>query len=335
MELRDVPRPEVRRDTDVLVKMGAVGVCGSDVHYYETGRIGSQVVQYPFTVGHECAGVVAEVGKGVKRLKAGDRVAIEPAMSCHECDQCRAGREHTCRKLRFLGCPGQAEGCLSEYIVMPQECCFPIPESMSLAEAALSEPLSIGVYAVKLAGAVKGARIAILGTGPIGLSVLLAACHQRAGAVYATDKIDARLAVARTLGAVWTGNPSAGDVVAGIAAREPLGLDMVFECCGEQDAVDQALRLVRPGGKVMMIGIPRVDAIAFSMDLMRRREICVQNVRRQVHCVQAALDMIASRAVNASPMITHRFPFERTVEAFDLVAGYRDGVVKAMIEWGT
>jgi len=163
MEMREVPTPAIRNDTDVLLRLKAVGVCGSDVHYYKTGRIGSQVVQYPFAVGHECAAVVEQVGNGVTRVKPGDRVAIEPAISCGTCDQCVAGRPHTCRNLLFLGCPGQIAGCLSEYMVMPQACCFPIPAAMSFERAVLSEPLSIGVYAVKFCMAMGGARIGILG----------------------------------------------------------------------------------------------------------------------------------------------------------------------------
>ena len=127
MVMKEIPEPLMVKPNDVKIKMSVVGICGSDIHYYTQGQIGSQVVEYPFAVGHEGAGIVVETGKSVKRVKAGDRIAIEPAMPCWECDQCLAGRHHTCRKLRFLGCPGQAEGCLMEYIVMPEESCFPLP----------------------------------------------------------------------------------------------------------------------------------------------------------------------------------------------------------------
>ncbi len=331
MEMREVPAPEIRDPRDVLVRIRVVGVCGSDVHYYTTGRIGSQVVEYPFTVGHECAGIVEAVGDAVKRVGPGDRIAIEPAMSCGRCDQCRAGRPHTCRNLRFLGCPGQAEGSLSEYIVMPEESCFPLGDGTDLEAAALSEPLTIGVYAVSLSIPMRDAKIAVLGAGPIGLSVLLPALEQGAGAVYVTDRIDERLAAARRFGARWTGNPDREDVVAGVLEREPLGMDAVFECCGQQDALDQAVELLKPGGKLMLIGIPEVDRVSFVIDRIRRKEICIQNVRRQNGCLQKTLDLIESGRIDPRPMVTHRFPFERTREAFDLVTEYRDGVIKAMI----
>lgn len=334
MEIRDVPTPDIVHATDVLIRMTRVGVCGSDVHYYTEGKIGSQVVQFPFTVGHEGAGVVERVGAAVTRVKAGDRIAIEPAMSCGQCDQCRANRPHTCRKLRFLGCPKQAEGCLSEYLVMPEACCFPIPDALSFDHAALSEPLAIGVYAVQQSIPMSGASIGILGAGPIGLSVLLPARAQGARRIFITDKIGPRLQLARRAGADWVGNPDASNVVADITAQEPAQLDVVFECCGKQDAMDQAIDLLKPGGKLMLIGIPpAIERVTFKIDELRRKEICIQNVRRQSHCVQPALDMIARGDFNVDIMLTHRFPFTRTQEAFDLVAAYRDGVVKAMIDF--
>ncbi|MHC4887112.1 MAG: zinc-dependent alcohol dehydrogenase [Planctomycetota bacterium] len=333
MEMRELPDPKIVNPTDVLIRMKALGVCGSDVHYYTTGKIGSQVVEYPFPVGHEGAGVVEAVGDAVTRVKPGDRIAIEPAVSCFECDQCKAGRPHTCRTLTFLGCPGQISGCLSELLVMPEACCFPIPDSMSMTEAAISEPLAIGVYAVKQSIPMADAKVGILGAGPIGLSVLLPALAGGAETVYMTDKLDYRLKVARAQGAHWTGNPESTDVVADILAAEPGALDVVFECCGQQEALDQAIQLLKPGGKLMLIGIPTVDRISFSIDLLRRREICIQNVRRQNHCVQPALDAITNGDFQVEFMATHRFPFDQTQAAFDLVDEYGDGVVKAMVDF--
>ncbi len=333
MEARDVPAPTLTRDTDVLIKMARVGICGSDVHYFAEGGIGSQRVQYPWAVGHEGAGVVAQVGVGVTRVKPGDRIAFDPAQPCGECDQCLAGRPHTCRALDFLGCPGQVEGCLTEYLVLPERSCYPIPDTMTFEEAAIVEPLSIGVYALTLSVPMPGAAVGILGAGPIGLSVLLPARAQGAGRVYMTDKIDARLQMASRAGADWVGNPDAEDVVAAVKAREPHLLDVVFECSGKQEAMDQGVEMLKPGGKLMLIGIPSTDRISFDINLLRRKEICVQNVRRQNHTVQRAIDMIANKEIDVSVMVTHHFPFARTQEGFDMVADYRDGVVKAMIEF--
>jgi L-iditol 2-dehydrogenase len=333
MELMEVPNPAIVHPDDVLIRMKTVGVCGSDVHYYENGKIGSQVVSYPFAVGHEGAGVVEAVGPGVKRVRAGDRVVIEPAMPCWKCDQCLVGRPHTCRKLRFLGCPKQAEGCLSEFLVMPEASCFRITDGTTFDEAAISEPLAIGVYAVKLSVPMRGAKVGILGAGPVGLSVLLPAKAQGAENIYVTDKIDRRLELAKKAGALWGGNPDREDVVARLLELEPGGLDVVFECCGQQEAMDQALEMLKPGGKLMLIGIPPTsERVSFKIDRLRHKEICIQNVRRQNHCVQAALDMIARKDFDVRVMATHRFALADAKKAFDLVAAYQDGVVKAMID---
>ena len=333
MKMMEVPLPAIEKETDVLIRMKTLGVCGSDIHYYVSGKIGSQVVQYPFAVGHEGAGQVEAIGKGVSSVKPGDRIAIEPAMPCWDCDQCKAGRPHTCRNLKFLGCPGQAEGSLSEYIVMPETSCVKIPDAMSYDEAAISEPLAIGVYAVKQSIPLWGAKVGIFGFGPIGMSVLLPALAMGAKEIYVTDKIDERLQIARDTGATFTANPDKEDVVKKIEAEVPELLDVVFECCGEQDAIDNAVDLLKPGGKLMVIGIPEFERWTFPVDKSRHKELCIQNVRRQNEALQPALDLMAEGKVSVAAMATHRFKFEDSKEAFDLVAAYKDGVMKAMIDF--
>jgi L-iditol 2-dehydrogenase len=333
MEMKEVPSPAVVKDNDVLIKLKVVAVCGSDVHYYVSGKIGSQVVQYPFPVGHECAGVVEEVGKGVSRVKPGDRIAVEPAMNCGECDQCKEGRPHTCRKLTFLGCPGQADGSMSDYIVMPEHSCFPIADHISFDQAAISEPLAIGVYAVRRSIPMEGASLGILGFGPIGMSVQLPALGKGADKVYVTDKIDERLQIARDAGASYAGNVDKTDVVKEILELEPGGLDVVFECCGQQEAVDQAFELLKPGGVLMLIGIPEFDRWSLPVDKGRHKEVTVINVRRQNGALEETLEMLENGTVDVSKMPTHRFSFADSKKAFDLVASYGDGVMKAMIDF--
>ncbi len=333
MEMQEFPMPEIKNDNEVLIKMKVVGICGSDVHYYSLGKIGSQIVNYPFPVGHEGAGEVISIGKMVTRVKPGDRIAIEPAMPCGECDQCRENRPHTCRKLRFLGCPGQADGCLSEYIVMPENSCFKIGDSMSYTEAAISEPLAIGVYAVNQSIPLKDATVGILGFGPIGMSVILPAITKGAGKIYVTDLIDERLTIAKECGATWTGNATKGDIVEQIKREEPLLLDVIFECCGKQEAMDQAIELLKPGGKLMIIGIPEFERWSFSVDKLRHKEISIQSVRRQNHSVEEALELMETGKLSVEKMATHRFTFDQTKAGFDLVTGYKDGVMKAMIDF--
>jgi L-iditol 2-dehydrogenase len=365
LEIRDAPRPKLDRTDAVLLRIDRVGVCGSDVHYYLNGRIGDQVVEYPATIGHECAGTVIEVGPAVKRIRPADRVAVDPAVVCGQCDQCTTGRPNTCRKLQFLGCPGEAPGALAEYRVLPAENCFPIPPNMTLEQAVLVEPLSVGLHSVRLAGdcpdfragdcpdfragdcpdfrAAKmglsplanpgtARRLAVFGAGPIGLSVLLCAKAAAPCKVYMTDLLDERLEVARQCGADWTGNARSDDVTAAIAGQEPRGLDLAFECSGDPACIDQAQRLLTPGGTLVIVGIPPTEQVSFDPHLMRRMELTFKNVRRQIGCVAPVIRMIGQGQLETAPLLTHRFPLEQIRDAFELVAGYRDGVIKAVVD---
>lgn len=324
--------PNLAGPRDVLLRIDTLGVCGSDIHYYTQGRIGPQVVAFPQILGHEFAATVVEVGAEVQNLHVGQRVAIDPLVACGECDQCRAGRKHTCRHQKFVGNPGQLPGALVEYMAMPAACCIPVPDSVSDDQAAVVEPFSIGVYAVQMAQLAPGARVGVVGSGPIGLCTLLAIrAETQAAAIYVTDLVDKRLAVARACGATWTGNPHREDVVAAIQGLEPLGLDAVFECAGEQDALDQGIELLKPGGALLIIGIPEVDRVSFNINLLRRNELRILNVRRQNQCVERAIEIIASGHVDVRPLVTHHFRMEETARAFELVSARSGGVVKAII----
>jgi len=333
LELVDVPEPKITKDTDVLLKLAAVGICGSDVHYYETGRVGTQVVKYPYRIGHECSATAAQIGKAVKGIKVGDEIVVEPTVVCHKCDQCRMGRENTCRNIKFLGTPGQGEGCLCEYMVMPAENCFVITGRLTLIQAAICEPFSIGVYSVKQGQGAYSDKIAILGSGPIGLSCMEAARVQGAAKIYMTDKIPERLAAAKKHGADWVGNPDKSDVVKQISKLEPGGVDVVYECAGQLSTLDEGVEILRPGGRLAIVGIPREDKVSFSIDKIRRKEITIVNIRRQNRCIEDAIELLATGKANLDYMVTHKFAFKDSEKAFELAAGYRDGVIKAMIEF--
>ncbi len=330
IDVREFPNPKLSSPTDVLLRVGIVGICGTDFHYYRHGRVGNQDIKYPSLIGHECVAVVEKIGDQVTRVSPNDSVAVDPAISCGQCDQCEAGRPHTCLNLRFLGFPGQMEGCLCEFIVLPERNCYPIEGKMNLSQGALVEPLSIGVYSVDLLKELKIKTIGILGCGPIGLSVLLAAQAFGIRSISVTDKIQDRLAAALHNGASWAANPEELDVVAGI--RKHAGeLDAVFECCGDQEALDQAVDMLKPGGNLLILGIPDQTRVTFDINKLRRKEISIQNIRRQNQCTQRAIDLIASKKVNVDFMVTHTFSLEKTQEAFEIAANYRDGVIKAMI----
>jgi len=324
-------KPTIQKDTDVLVRLKRVGVCGSDIHYFSTGRIGEQIVKFPFIVGHEATGVIEEMGNKVKGLSVGQRIAIEPSVSCMECDQCKAGRFHTCRNNLFFGCPGQLEGALQEYIILNPSNCVPVSDSISDDEAVITEPLSIAVYSVKRSNITNGQKAAILGFGPIGHSVFLALKAKNITTGLATEKIDYRLAIAKEEGVPKILNPDHKEYDKQLDDLANDGFDVAFECCGKQDAIYDAIHILKPGGKLVIVGIPDEMEISIPIHILRRKEIDIINIRRQVNCVEEAISLLENKAIDISKMVTHQFKLEDTQKAFEMVANYQDGVMKAMI----
>lgn len=331
LEIIEHQMPSIVNPDEVLIKISSVGVCGSDIHYFKDGRIGSQVVEFPFVIGHECSGIIEKTGTEVKNVKVGDLVAIDPSVHCNNCDQCKAGRPHTCRNNKFLGCPGQIEGCLAEYIVMPAFTCFKLDEDFDSIKATLIEPLSVGVYSVKLANEVNEKKIGIFGCGPIGLSVL-SVLKTGINKVFCFDPLRYRIDKASELGANFISNPEINRSANFVLLHAPDLLDIVFECSGDQKAVNDALEILKPGGKLILVGIPENAKYTFNMDLMRRKEISVINVRRQNNCVEEAINLIKN-GLSIEKMATHKFNAEDSQYAFDLVSSYNDGVIKAIINF--
>ncbi len=333
VEVRDVPAPEIRAEDDVLLRTAVAGLCGSDLHYFISDKVGSEAVKYPAIVGHECAAVVEAVGPAVTRLKIGDRVAVEPAISCGHCDQCRSGRPNTCRTVGFLGHPGEKDGCLAELFVMPERNLFPIPEGMSPAEAMLAEPLSIALHAIQLGGGAPLSSAAVLGTGPIGLCVVMGLQVGGLRTIFATDRSEARVKAAVRAGASWSSNPDREDVVKAILEKQPLGMDAVFEVSGDPAAIDQAAELAKPGGTIFQIGIPLAERVSTLYASLRRKEITIKHVRRQNRCLEKALLLISRKHIDAAWLASHTFPLDEAQRAFATAADRTDGVLKAAISF--
>jgi len=333
VEVRDVPKPEIKKPDDVLLKTAVAGLCGSDLHYFIADRVGGEKVAYPAIAGHECSATVEAVGSGVAKVKPGDRVAVEPAISCGTCDQCRAGRPHTCRTIGFLGHPGDKDGCLAEYFIMPERNCLPLPAGLTMTQAMLAEPLSIALHAYRFWPGSADQAMAVLGSGPIGLSLLRTARFHGVHEIYATDKVNERAEAAKKAVAAWSGNPDREDIVKLILARRPLGLDAVFECCGDQAALDQAVEMLKPGGTLVFVGIPLAERVSFPSGRIRRKEIRIQNVRRQNRCLERALDLIASGKIGVDFLATHAFGIEAAQKAFETAAYRRDGALKVSVKF--
>lgn len=334
LRLEQLPRP-APGPGEVLLQVAAVGVCGSDVHYYREGRIGTQVVTAPLILGHESSAWVAELGPGVTGLEPGNLVAVEPGVPCGRCEPCRMGHPNLCPEVRYCGTP-PVDGVFAEYTVMPAENCFPLPETLGAVEGALLEPLGIAIHTVDLAHLKAGCTVAVLGAGPIGL--LTAAVARAAGAseVYVSEPLAHRRSFAREYAADEAVNPHEVDAVAAIKRLTGgRGVDVAFEAAGAPDTAQQAAAVARIGGQVVIAGIPDGDTLAFDASTVRRKGLTIKLVRRMKHTYPRAIRLVGTGQVDLRPLATHFFPLERIAEAFQLVSTYGDGVLRAMIQVGT
>jgi L-iditol 2-dehydrogenase len=330
LRVEDRPKPEAGPG-QVLVRIRAVGLCGSDVHYYTHGRIGDQVVTKPMIVGHEGAGEVAAVGEGVTNLAVGQRIAIEPANSCGRCELCLSGRPNLCQEVIFCATPPY-DGLMAEFAVVAHHQCLPIPDAMSFDEAAMLEPLQVGVHATNLMKVRAAETVAVVGVGCIGLGCMEMALLCGAGRMIVTDKLDYRLALARRLGADESINVATGDPAEAIRALTGgRGADLVFECTNRAAGAPQAYDLAAIGGRVCLVGIPEEDEIVLNTHRPRRKELAVQYIRRSRHAAAQAISLVATKRIDVQSWVTHRVPLAEAVAAFEMVADYKDGVLKAVI----
>ncbi|MCL6518356.1 MAG: NAD(P)-dependent alcohol dehydrogenase [Armatimonadetes bacterium] len=331
LRLVEIEKP-VPGEGEVLVQVKAVGICASDIHYFRDGRIGDVVVREPIILGHEFAGAIAEVGQGVLNVKLGDKVAVEPAIACRKCDLCLNGDYNLCRNILFCGTP-PTQGALREFLTWPAHLVYKVPNFMDYAEAAMLEPIAIGVYAVDLAEPIQGKTVGILGAGGIGISIMQAARAAGCGDIYVTDLISERLEIAKKLGATRTFQANEPGLVKQIiSATGGRGLDIVFEAAGENEAVQQATEIVRPGGLVLVGGIPREDNMTLTASVVRRKGLTIKLIRRSNNTLERSINLVRDGKINAISMVTHRFPLERVVEAIELARDRRDGVLRAVIE---
>ncbi|MDR2650529.1 MAG: NAD(P)-dependent alcohol dehydrogenase [Clostridiales bacterium] len=332
MEIRDIDMPELRPG-QVLVKLEYVGICGSDVHYYEYGRIGDYVVKGDFILGHECAGTIAALGEGVDSLAIGDRVALEPGAACGHCEYCATGRYNLCPDVEFLATPPY-HGCFSNYIAFPAALAFKLPPNVSTKEGALAEPLSVGLEAAA-AGQVKlGGSVAILGAGCIGLAALLAAKAYGAADIIVADVIEKRLEKALELGASKVINASREDTAAEIAKYTAnQGVDIVMETAGAAKTTQQTVDVVKRGGVIVLVGMPPDDIIPFNFAKLMGKIAEVRPIFRYKNQYPIAIKAIASGKIDVSKIVTDEFEFGDIAKAFEKNIKEKSEVVKIVIKF--
>lgn len=329
VEQRQVPEPG---PGEVLVRVRAVGVCGSDVHYYKEGRIGRRVVEKPLILGHECAGEVVALGSGVSHLRIGSRVALEPGVPCRRCRFCMSGRYNLCPDVTFMATP-PVDGAFVEYIAWPADFTYPLPENLGYAEGALMEPLAVGMHAVRRARLVPGCTVLVLGGGPIGQLALQAAKAAGAGRVILTELEEGRLAMARSLGAdvaLDLRTTPMAEALAEITDGE--GPDLVIEAAGTVETVRQGIELVRRGGTVVWIGLPGTDPCPVSVLQAINKEMDILGIYRYANVYPDAIRLAASGKIDLSRLVTHRFPLEEARRALDTAADQKSSTVKVLVE---
>lgn len=329
LERRPRPTPGPH---EVLLRIACVGICGSDVHYYLEGRIGNQVITDPIVMGHEFSAWVEELGQGVSDLQVGQLVAVEPGIPCGHCESCQHGHPNLCPRVRFCGQP-PTDGVLAEYAVMPAENCFPLPNGIDSVTGALLEPLGVAVHAVDLAHMRAGYTVAVLGAGPIGLMIADVARAAGAGAVYVTEPLAYRREFARATVADAALDPDHTDVVGEVMRLTGgRGVDVAFEAAGAVETPSQAAEMARLGGKVIVAGIPADDRMEMKASTARRKGLTIKLVRRMKHTYPRAIRLVERGMVNITPIASHFFPLDRVNEAFEMVASYHDGVLRAIVQ---
>jgi L-iditol 2-dehydrogenase len=302
-----------------LVRVTAVGICGSDLHWYAESGIGDAVLSRPIVLGHEAAGVI-ESGP-----RAGQRVAIDPAIPCEACEQCRAGHAHLCRALRFAG-DGTTDGALRELVAWPVRSLVPVPDSLSDADVAMLEPLGVALHAVRLAEIRPGMRVGVFGCGPIGLFLIQLARASGATTIVATDVLPHRLAAAREAGASATalvaGGSERGELLAATGGH---GIDVAFEAAGENDAVETSIALAAPAGTVVIVGIPSVDRTAFTASTARRKGLTIKLSRRMNRVYPEVIQLVEAGFVDVRSVVTASRPLAEFKAAFSAAAA-REGL---------
>ena len=319
--MREIPKAKYG---EVVVKIHANGICGSDVHFFEEGRLGNFVVTVPYIPGHEVSGTVSELGEGVDILNIGDRVVIEPGIPCGFCEQCKKGRYNLCPKVVFLSAP-PIDGTLCDYIAVNSNFVYRIPDSLSLEDAALVEPAAVGVQAVRRARFEKGATGLFFGAGPIGLMTMQAFRAAGGGKVICVDIISSRLEIAKKLSADMTVNPSVDSVDLSDMA------DVVFETAGNAITTKQLFTVAKPGGCVVQVGWPNNNIVPMNIADMMDKELDYVSVNRYANAFPAAIRWLSDGRIQSKGFVTQKYSFNDAAAAFEYARDNKDQTIKVLI----
>ena len=323
------------RDPDpdeVVVRLRANGLCGSDLHFYEDGKLGPFTVTEPYTPGHEASGTVVHAAETGAGPEVGQRVAIEPGIPCRRCEFCKSGRYNLCPDVVFLSAP-PIDGTFAEYVTLAADFAHPLPDAVDDEAGAFVEPVSVGIQACRRAGLRAGDTFAVLGAGPIGLVTMAVAYAFGAAEGYAVDLLDNRLALADALGAAATVNAAEDDPVAAIGTwTGGRGVDVVFDTSGSSAACRLTPEIARRGGVVTLVGWPETSAFPYHVEMILEKELDVRGVNRYCNTYPTAISLLAAGKLDIDPLITHRFPFDQIVEAVAFASEHPAETIKVMVK---
>ncbi len=331
--IKEVDIPEPGPD-EILVKTKAVGICGSDVHYYLEGRIGPYIVNEPLILGHETAGEVARVGANVKHLKEGDRVALEPGVP-HGCtDFVKVGLYNLCPSIKFFATP-PVHGTFAEYFVHNANFAFRLPDNVSFEEGAMCEPLSVGIHAARQGDIGLGSRVLVTGAGPIGLVNVLCAKAAGAGIIAVVETHANRTQMALSCGATHAIKSFDRDEILDEVSKitDGKGFDVVIECSGAGSAARTAVEALKPGGTLVFVGLFSQLEVPMDLNAITQKELTFKGVFRYRNTYPTAIDLISSGRIDVKPLITKRFPWERVKDAMDCAHKEASSQIKVMTEW--
>ncbi len=319
-------------DDEVLVKLEYVGICGSDLHYYETGAIGDYVVKPPFVLGHEPGGTVVEVGKKVTHLKVGDRVALEPGKTCGHCEFCKTGRYNLCPDVIFFATP-PVDGVFQQYVAHEAGLCFKLPDNVSTLEGALIEPLAVGFHAAIQGDAHLGQKAVVMGAGCIGLVSMMALKARGVSEVYVVDILEKRLEKALELGATAVINGSKEDVTGRLLElTQGAGVDLAVETAGTEITTRQAIDAVKKGSTIVLVGYSKSGEMTLPMSLVLDKELTFKTVFRYRHIYPLAIEAVAAGKVNLKGIVTNIFTLDEAQKAMDYSVNNKADIVKAVIK---
>lgn len=326
---RDIPQPAAG---ELQIKLEYVGICGSDLHFYQEGQLANWTLDGPLALGHEPGGVVTAIGEGVTGFEIGDKVSIEPAVPCGKCEECRKGLYNLCKDIKMLAIPHERDGVNAEYCVHDASMCYKLPENVSTLEGAMIEPLAVGMHGTELSDARVGETAIVLGSGCIGLCTLISLKARGVSEVYVADVMDKRLEKAMELGATRVFNSKRESIEEFAKTLPGGGVDQVYECAGNRITTLQAGRLIKRGGKVTLTGVSPEPILELDIATLNAMEGTVYNVYRYRNLWPKAIAAVASGVLPVKKIVSHEFPFEDCIHAIEYSLNHKDEVIKGVIK---